>query len=221
MLMIFNSGCDFSNQDFAKGHLHSDLLGYTLNVNNKEVINNAGTFNYNLDSIKYFRGTRGHNTIMIDGKEQHGFQMNENLNSVANGYTEYFLKKTNKMKISSYHDGYKSIGVTHCRQISFKKNSIKIVDNIKGHRVHNLQYFIHLGSNVNCKLIEKVLIIDNIGEFTFKMSEIFNIGLFDNTTYDGAWVSKKINEKKGSKVLIIKGSFNKNIKLVTNFKLYD
>ena len=47
--------------------------------------------------------------------------MNENLNSVANGYTEYFLKKTNKMKISSYHDGYKSIGVTHCRQISFKK----------------------------------------------------------------------------------------------------
>lgn len=221
MLMIFNSGCDLSMQNFAKGHLHSDLLGYTLNVNNREVINNSGTFNYNLDSIKYFRGTRGHNTIMIDGKEQHGFQMNENLKCVANGYTEYFLKKANKMEISSYHDGYRSIGVTHFRKISFKKNSIKIIDNIVGHRIHKLKYFIHLDSNINCKLIEKVLVIDDIGEITFKINEIFNIELFDNAKYDGAWVSKKINEKKGSKVLIISGSFNKNIELVAKFRLYD
>lgn len=52
-------------------HSHADGLSIELMLNNKNVLVDSGTYNYNTDSIKrhYYRGTQSHNTVDT-GKDQ-------------------------------------------------------------------------------------------------------------------------------------------------------
>ena len=90
-------------------------------MNGNEIIINSGTYDYSKSSIKYFRGTRGHNTIIIDEREQHEFQNNCNSSSVSNGYIASKSQVKDEFRISSYHDGFKKMGVIHNREVIFKK----------------------------------------------------------------------------------------------------
>ena len=80
-------------------------------MNGNEIIINSGTYDYSKNSIKYFRGTRGHNTIIIDEMEQHEFQNNGNSSLVSNGYIDSKSQVNDEFRVSSYHDGYKKWGL--------------------------------------------------------------------------------------------------------------
>ena len=219
--LIFNSGRKFSNQNFAKGHLHSDLLGFVLYFKGEEVIINSGTYNYSNDSIKYFRGTRGHNTIMIDGLEQHTFQNNKNSREVGNGYILSESKIDDDNIISSYHDGYKRIGVKHERQIVIDNNNFKIIDNVVGNSSHSYEYFIHFSPKVECEMIENNLLIKGISKINFSVDNNCKIELLNSNIYDGAWRSISINEKEAIQVLRIQGIFQNSLKIETNFLFFN
>ncbi len=57
----------FRNRPFHADNLHVDIW-----YDHKNIIRDAGTFKYNADpdQLRFFCGTAGHNTIMIDGKDQ-------------------------------------------------------------------------------------------------------------------------------------------------------
>lgn len=54
------------------GHGHADMLQLLLSVNDQPVLIDPGTYTYNggIDWRNYFRGTRGHNTLTLDGQDQ-------------------------------------------------------------------------------------------------------------------------------------------------------
>ena len=53
-------------------HGHADALSFTLAVGDEQLLVDPGTYTYHLDpeARAYFRGTRAHNTITLDGQDQ-------------------------------------------------------------------------------------------------------------------------------------------------------
>ncbi|MBW7947494.1 MAG: heparinase II/III family protein, partial [Sphingomonadaceae bacterium] len=79
----FSSGAEFKNDTYVtfnvgnhrNNHNHADALGITLYTRGKSLLPDSGLFEYG--SIKapepfpvYFRSTRAHNTVVVDGQDQ-------------------------------------------------------------------------------------------------------------------------------------------------------
>lgn len=67
--LIMNAGA--IGPDYLPGHAHCGTLSYELSVGGRRVAVNAGTYAYAGPERARFRGTRAHNTVQIDGEEQH------------------------------------------------------------------------------------------------------------------------------------------------------
>ena len=57
--------------DFLPAHAHADIFSYELSVGGKQIIVDAGVFDYAAGEMRqYVRGTSAHNTVCIDGRDQ-------------------------------------------------------------------------------------------------------------------------------------------------------
>lgn len=57
--------------EYQPGHTHCDLLSYELTLNGSALIVDSGVYEYTEGAMRnYFRSTRAHNTVEIDGAEQ-------------------------------------------------------------------------------------------------------------------------------------------------------
>ena len=131
-------------------HGHADALSITLSMNNKEMLVDPGTYRYNGEPEfrNYFKGTRAHNTVTIDGLDQavqetgfiwsrpHHAQLVKN--AEING--GFFLQ--------AYHDGYLRIKnpVRHFRSIyNFDDINFVVKDTFSGNAFHTfeLNYHVH------------------------------------------------------------------------------
>ncbi len=113
-------------------HGHADALAFTLSLNNEEVFVDAGTYLYHSGGAwrDWFRGTKAHNTVTIEGVNQSiiagpfnwSKKANSTLDSVQNG---------EKWVLAAHHDGYKhQFGVDHQRSITALPNGIAIHDQL-------------------------------------------------------------------------------------------
>lgn len=58
--------------DYQPGHAHCDMLSFELDLDGRPVIVDAGVHGYDGDPYReYVRSTRAHNTVSIDGLDQH------------------------------------------------------------------------------------------------------------------------------------------------------
>ena len=55
---------------YIPGHAHCDALSFELYYKGKPAAVNCGTYAYQSEKRKFFRGTSAHNTLMINGREQ-------------------------------------------------------------------------------------------------------------------------------------------------------
>jgi len=137
--------------DYIPGHGHADALSFELSLFGKRMIVNSGISTYEIGIDRYKqRSTELHSTITIDNQNSSevwsGFR-------VANRAKVFDIKKfkySNSVNFSAYHDGYKKLKerVLHFRHWSVSKNSIKIVDNIKGNGVHKIRSVLPLHPSV-------------------------------------------------------------------------
>ena len=136
-------------------HGHADALSITLSVDNKRLLVDPGTYKYNGEPElrKYFKGTRAHNTVTIDGLDQ---AVQETGFIWSRPYQTRLMKS---MKINgdfflqAGHDGYMRIKdpVRHFRSvISFDKSNFFVKDTFSGKGVHSfeLNYHVHPDSEI-------------------------------------------------------------------------
>ena len=213
--LIVNAGTELSKKKFAKGHLHSDLLSFVLFKDGKEIINHAGTYDYTKESITYLRGTRGHNTIMIDSLEQHGFQDESQSNHFADGFVDLLDKNDYSHHILMHHDGYERIGVNHKREImhDLKKGGITITDCIEGIGDHQCEYNIHFAPGVVCSLSGNIISMKNVGIFDFDLPDNCSMELFYGDEDPGAWCSRIIFKKEPIFIVRITSSLINTLKI--------
>ena len=112
---------------------HADALHLDLWINEKNLLNDAGSYSYNTNDfwLKYFPGTESHNTIQFDNRDQmpriSRFLFGPWLKTKIR--TDFF-KNNNRESISI---GYKDLyGCCHTRTVSLSKKILFIKDKIAG-----------------------------------------------------------------------------------------
>ncbi len=99
---------------FGHNHQHEDKLSFILHAHGRTLIGDPGIYRFRKDGFeKYYRGTRAHNCITIDGKEQCRYQLggspqfpDPDAQWYANGIVTFVA--------GAYRDGFTAIG-THSR----------------------------------------------------------------------------------------------------------
>lgn len=123
-------------------HAHADALSFTLTVNGRPIFVDSGTYDYfrSPEDRRYFRSTRAHNTVVVDGLDQ----------SVQAG--PFLWSQQAKSRLESWdgttaiasHDGYARIGVLHRRRLTLRGNVLEITDTLEGTGEHEAKVLFHL-----------------------------------------------------------------------------
>ena len=141
-------------------HAHADALSLTLFNRGRELLVDPGTFVYNCAPQwrSYFRSTRAHNTVAIDGRdqtEQGGtFHWKTELRSCA--AREIALPGFDYLE--GEHDGYRRMprGVTHRRRVLYvPPDSWIVVDDFRGSGEHTFDFHYHFAPDVEVSGMEQ------------------------------------------------------------------
>jgi hypothetical protein len=139
-------------------HGHADALSIALDINEKRILVDPGTYKYNgaPEWRRYFKGTRAHNTITIDGYDQSiqetGFIWSHAYQVKLLGFSEHY----GKFLINAEHDGYKRLEkpVWHRRSVLFFDDCCFLIkDSFEGKGPHDFEINFHLHPNAG--LIKK------------------------------------------------------------------
>ncbi len=145
---IFDHGALGMAPRFAHGH--ADALSLLLDVGIREVFIDPGTYTYSGDERwrNYFRGTRAHNTVIIDGLDQ---AVQDGPCAWSKPFETHLVYKEEtpegKITVIARHYGYKDrLGVTHLRGVSYEPpGSWMIWDWLTGTGVHHMELNWHVG----------------------------------------------------------------------------
>lgn len=139
------------------GHGHNDTFGFEFWANGEPLIVDSGTYVYTADPTarQEFRGTRSHNTIMIDDQEIASFA---NLWTVVEDRTNpnVLVWTTSEYEdiLEAEHYGYGRFSIAHRRRFEFHKieTGLTITDTLAGNGEHLAESFLHFGPNVTLEL---------------------------------------------------------------------
>jgi len=134
-------------------HGHADALSITLSVNGQEILVDPGTYRYNGEPKfrKYFKSTRAHNTVTLDGQDQ---AIQETGSIWSHAYNAELMRKENLngvWMIEARHDGYLRYKnpVQHIRSLFiFDGTAILIKDKFYGQGTHEFELNFHLHPDV-------------------------------------------------------------------------
>jgi len=136
-------------------HGHADALSVTLSVYGKEMLVDPGTYRYNGEPEfrKYFKGTRAHNTITIDGLDQ---AVQDTSFIWSQPYKAKLVKSVEEngdVFLKAEHDGYmiKKEPVRHSRAIyNYDGINFLVKDTFSGKGIHTfeLNYHLHPDSQI-------------------------------------------------------------------------
>ncbi len=136
-------------------HKHNDIFGYELSVEGTAMIVDPGSFTYTDDLIARdrFRGTSAHNTVVVDGVEQNGFNGAFGMHTDARVQVTRWQSEPTLDVLQASHTGYHRLGdpVTHQRTIVLAKESFAwlVVDRLSGQGEHTMESFLHLAPGVD------------------------------------------------------------------------
>ena len=153
-------------------HGHADALSVTLSKDDKEILADPGTYRYNgvPEFRRYFKGTRAHNTITIDGLDQ---AVQETGFIWSHTYKAEILKvaeQKDELFVKAHHDGYTRLNspVRHKRSVLFfDKTTFLIKDTFSGKEIHDFELNFHLHPDAVCSKNYDWWQIDNQGAKVF------------------------------------------------------
>lgn len=152
LFVMFDAGPQGYPSQAAHGH--ADALSVTLNVGGRPVLVDPGTFCYHAEPEwrNYFRGTRAHNTVTVDGQDQ----------AVPGGMFMWQTKADARVlernpyqqEIIAVHDGYLHLrtGVVHQRKIALQGNRLELADELRGTGEHELEWRFHFAPECGAAL---------------------------------------------------------------------
>jgi hypothetical protein len=202
-------GCDLQRAIFDHGplgmapsyaHGHADALSVTLHVGSREVLIDPGTYTYTGDGRwrAYFRGTRAHNTVMVDGLNQ---AVPDGPFSWSHPFDTHLVYRDEapdgKITVIARHYGYKTrLGVTHLRGVSYEPPGSWIIwDWLTGSGVHHLELNWHLGGRPT--LMDGEYRLDGVDRPLFLTVEGGSRSLHEGDIQPiGGWCSKNYGMKE-------------------------
>jgi len=141
------------------GHGHNDTLSFEYWVNGEPLIVDSGTYAYTFDvaARQEMRGTRSHNTIVVDNKEIAkfvGLWMIRN-DSTKPRVTEWTTSQTSDvLEAAHYAYNFLSSPVIHKRRfvLEKKEQKLEIFDFLDGSGKHRIQSYLHFDPHVSLRV---------------------------------------------------------------------
>jgi hypothetical protein len=196
-------------------HGHADALHFTLSIDGEPFFIDPGTYCYHteLDFREYFRGTRAHNTLVVNGmdqaKQEGPFLWSKKYNCVVHKW----IPEENTIMAS--HDGYKKLGIKHFRTVKFN-DILSIEDNINGKGTFDLDFRFHISPNASVCLQKNRLEISTRSATVIMSNELNIIPELITKSPDGGWYSPQFNVK----VPTITLSYQKKLSLPVTQKFF-
>ncbi len=136
-------------------HTHCDVLSFELFWGTEDIIIDPGTFVYtsNLRARNKFRGTRAHNTVLIDNQEQDKFGLDPFTVEQLTQLKVISWKEDNeKIIFCAQHNGYQRLNssIIHQREFQYwrKQKLLVIKDTFKGTGEHLIEWNFHLAPQI-------------------------------------------------------------------------
>ena len=207
-------------------HGHADALAFTLSLGGREVLVDPGTYAYHGHKRwrDYFRGTSAHNTLRVDGEEQSVPGGNFLWLKHARARIERFATGPDRDEFEGVHDGYLRLGdpVLHRRRIEFDKRSMRIgvTDTLACAAQHQVELHWHLAENCAARVSGHSVEIAcaNVRLRVSCPRELdapqVIVGQDDPPL---GWISRRLDEKTPSPVIVCRGLIAGDTRLVTVF----
>jgi hypothetical protein len=130
------------------GHSHADVFGFELRVKGDRVLVDAGTFAYfpSRQWRDYFRSTRAHNTVVVDGRDQAVPQPHDHFGWRKFPHVHVHAWSTSESHdlFDAEHNGYGELEdpVVHRRRVLYVKPDYwVIIDDLLGRGDHFCELF--------------------------------------------------------------------------------
>ncbi|NLP11346.1 hypothetical protein GX408_13210 [bacterium] len=150
--LIFDAGP--LGLDRMAAHGHADALSLVLSAAGRPVLIDSGTFSYRCGPgwRDYFRSTRAHNTIEIDGQSQSEivgpFQWGHKAHA---RFTDVQLAQE-PLLITAEQDGYRRLDVLHERRLEQRGARWLVTDTLHGRDKHQVLLTWHLAPGTTQRL---------------------------------------------------------------------
>jgi hypothetical protein len=185
-------------------HGHADALAFTLEIGDKEILIDPGTYSYHTDPAwrRYFRSTLAHNTVGIDGEDQSqqagSFMWSEH----ARARCIEFQSGTGRQYFAGEHYGYQRLTdpVVHRREIVFEagEQSIEVIDRLRCEGNHSARRAWHFAENCVVERTDSGLkVTQGTTQVYFEPLEpLEGIEIYrGGTAEQGGWVSRSFGHK--------------------------
>jgi hypothetical protein len=201
---------DIDDMPQTSSHTHADLLSFTYTIGESRFIVDPGSFVYTSALVERnkFRGTACHNTVVIDGENQHKIYEKKLFHflKVAKPIKNEFSENEHQIIFIGAHNGYMRLseGVIHNRKFVFDKieKSLQIVDSITGKGEHLFESFLHFGTGIKLeKNKNNIIATDTVNGKKIKIC-FFESNLL-LITLDESYISPSYGIKEKSAVLKI------------------
>lgn len=207
-------------------HGHADALSLVLRVGGVDVLVDPGTYDYFTYPAwrEYFRSTRAHNTIVIDGADQ-----SEPLGPflwgrrAASRLIEWSPNEQGGT-VSAEHDGYTRLAdpVTHRRSVTLDDALIVIRDDIDARARHEVTQYWHFSEHCQVRGTGRGRFRADfgIGTVTLNLDErLTSSSCSGSTDPIAGWVSRGYHRKTPGTTIIARGSIDGCTTLRTTFDL--
>ena len=146
--------CGLMGPDHRLGHGHCDALSFELSIHGKRVIVDAGVSDYygDLEWRDYYRSTRAHNTIVIDGAEQSEIWDRFRVARRARPRDVIWSENDTLAYVSAAHTGYQRLNeqVIHRRWVCWVDRRFWLIcDRLEGHGTHVAESLLHFHPDIS------------------------------------------------------------------------
>jgi uncharacterized heparinase superfamily protein len=170
--------------DYLPAHAHADMLTFELCVGGRRVVVDSGVYTYQAGEWRdYFRATRAHNTVEVEGENQSEVWSSFRVGRRAKPHAV----RVTATSVSAEHDGYERLpsAVRHRRTISMVGRAVVVVDRLSGRGEVSAASFIHLHPDCDPPPVA----ITTFGA--------------DSERWEPSWYSERFGEKRPNRVLVL------------------
>lgn len=203
----------------AAGHGHADALSIQLHTDGYPFLVDSGTFSYNLDYSwrDAFRGTRAHNTVLVDGADQSRPGDRMSWMTTARAHAHRWVTTDCFDLADGEHDGYRRFPdpVTHRRVVAFLKPNLWVIwDQLLARERHEYEALLHVRPDCAVERHgDRFVLMSPRGQrmnvWAGDVASGAHVGILEGDLDErGAWFSPGYGEKAASRALVIQGTFD-------------
>ena len=209
-------------------HGHADALSFVLRAFGKEVLVDPGTYDYFTypEWRRYFRGTRAHNTIRIDRRDQSEILGPFLWGRRAEARCLAWRPGADGGEVAGEHNGYAGLNdpVIHRRTIRLEgeKRVVTIRDDIFAEGQHEVELYFHLSEH--CRIVRA-----NANRYEIDLEpqrivleidgRLSTETLTGSTDPIGGWVSRGYHQKVAGTTLVASCRSAGKLSLVTGIEI--